>query len=69
MGIFDLDLVNRVNGINDGNVEVASDLNTAVNRIVKEANEELFNEETYKYNRNLSILNNQIVGQEYDFFL
>jgi hypothetical protein len=64
MGEFDMDLDERLK-----NAEEATDLNKVIKGILREANDELFNEETYNYNKNLSILNNQIVGAEYNFYL
>jgi hypothetical protein len=57
MGMFDLDLDQLVK-----NAEEAIGLNKVVKKIINDSNNELIDEISYNYNRNLSILNNQIVG-------
>jgi hypothetical protein len=60
MGVFDLDLVDRVK-----DAEEAKGLNKVVKEIINEANYQLIDEYVYNYNVGLSILNNQVVGSEY----
>ena len=59
MGIFDLNLDEYLE-----KAEKDIELNSIINKIVKEANYQLINKEVHKYNLGLSRLNNQTVGAE-----
>jgi hypothetical protein len=58
--IFDLDLEELLK-----NAKEATDLNNVCKKIVEEANNQLVDEDYIKYNRDWSILANQVVGAEY----